>query len=72
MRRSFSKRLVLRYKEAGYAAITVTDHYKAFAFSCAGTNWDAPGDMLITYRRILQNSWTLYAVVDLPSWVRKV
>lgn len=54
--------LVLSYKEAGYAAVTVTDHYKASAFSCAGISWDAPGDKLITYRRILQNRWTLYAV----------
>lgn len=30
--------LVLGYKEAGYAAITVTDHYKAFCFSYAGIN----------------------------------
>lgn len=38
--------LVLRYKEAGYAAITVTDHYKAFSFSDAGIDWDEPGDKL--------------------------
>lgn len=48
--------LVLSYKEAGYAAVTVTDHYKASAFSYAGISWDAPGDKLYAflegYRRV--------------------
>ena len=38
--------LVLGYKAAGYAAITVTDHYKTAAFRYAGIDLDTPGSKL--------------------------
>lgn len=51
-----AQELVMGYKAAGYAAITVTDHYKAAAFRFAGIDLDAPGDKLQPflegYRRV--------------------
>ena len=41
--------LVMGYKEAGYAAITVTDHYKAYAFAWTGIDIATPGDKLCAF-----------------------
>lgn len=41
-----AEELVMGYKAAGYAALTVTDHYKLGAFAFAGIDLDAPGNKL--------------------------
>lgn len=51
-----AEELVMGYKEAGYAAITVTDHYKPAAFRHAGIDIQAPSSklegFLEGYRRV--------------------
>ncbi len=40
------EQIVMRYKEAGYDGLIVTDHYQLEAFRFAGIDLDGPGDKL--------------------------
>ena len=44
-----AEQLVMGYLEAGYAAITVTDHYKPAAFRHAGIDMHGAGDKLYAF-----------------------
>ncbi len=55
-----AQQLVEGYRAAGYAALTVTDHYKPEAFRYAGVDLEAPGSKLEAflegYRRVKEQA----------------